>query len=259
MKHFTIDNLQVEIYGTRQEMGRESASQAADLIRDLLSKKETINMVFAAAPSQNEFLDALVVAPGIDWSRVNAFHMDEYIGLPADHPQRFGSYLRNRFFNHVSLRSLHLLNEGGKDQYEEARRYAELISQYPIDITLMGIGENTHIAFNDPHVADFNDPEKVKVVDIDDTCKQQQVNDGCFPSLEEVPSFAYTLTIPALMSSNYIFCMVPAKSKAPAIRHTLVDEISAKYPSTSLRRHPHAKLYLDQDSASEYLMTLDSH
>lgn len=259
MKHFTIDNLQVEIYGTRQEMGRESASQAADLIRDLLSKKETINMVFAAAPSQNEFLDALVVAPDIDWSRVNAFHMDEYIGLPADHPQRFGSYLRNRFFNHVSLRSLHLLNEGGKDQYEEARRYAELISQYPIDITLMGVGENTHIAFNDPHVADFNDPEKVKVVDIDDTCKQQQVNDGCFPSLEEVPSFAYTLTIPALMSSKYIFCMVPAKSKAPAIRHTLVDEISAKYPSTSLRRHPNAKLYLDQDSASEYLMTLASH
>ena len=259
MKHFTIDNLQVEIYGTRQEMGRESASQAADLIRELLSKKETINMVFAAAPSQNEFLDALVVAPDIDWSRVNAFHMDEYIGLPADHPQRFGSYLRNRFFNHVSLRSLHLLNEGGKDQYEEARRYAELISQYPIDITLMGVGENTHIAFNDPHVADFNDPEKVKVVDIDDTCKQQQVNDGCFPSLEEVPSFAYTLTIPALMSSKYIFCMVPAKSKAPAIRHTLVDEISAKYPSTSLRRHPNAKLYLDQDSASEYLMTLASH
>jgi glucosamine-6-phosphate deaminase len=258
MKHFTIDNLKVEIHETRQDLGREAAEQAASLIKHLLTEQDTVNIVFAAAPSQNEFLDALVATAGIDWSRVNAFHMDEYIGLPADHPQRFGSYLRNRFFNHVSLRSLHLLNEGGKDQYEEARRYADLISQYPIDITWMGIGENTHLAFNDPHVADFNDPERVKVVDIDDACKQQQVNDGCFPSLEDVPSFAYTLTIPALMSSKYIFCMVPAKSKATAIRHTLLDDISAKYPSTSLRKHPNARLYLDQDSASEYLKTQDA-
>jgi glucosamine-6-phosphate deaminase len=253
MKQFTVDNLKVEIYDTRQEMGREAAQQAADLIRRLLAAQETVNIVFAAAPSQNEFLDALVSAQDIDWTRVTAFHMDEYIGLPADHPQRFGSYLKNRFFNHVSLRALHLLNEGGTDQYEEAKRYAELISKYPIDITLMGIGENTHLAFNDPHVANFHDPETVKIVDIDDTCKQQQVNDGCFPSLAEVPSFAYTLTIPALMSSRYIFCMVPAKSKAAAVKHTLLDEISAKYPSTSLRRHPNAGLYLDQDSAAEDL------
>ena len=248
-----VDQLNIEIHKTRQEMGESAAKAVAAKIREIQDSKEEINIIFASAPSQNEFLDALVSAPGIDWSRVTAFHMDEYIGLPADHPQRFGSFLKNRFFNHVSLRALHLLNEGGTDQYEEAKRYAELIGQYPIDITLMGIGENTHIAFNDPHVADFNDPQTVKIVDIDETCKQQQVNDGCFPSLSAVPSFAYTLTIPALMSSRFIFCMVPAKSKAPAVRHTLLDDISAKYPSTSLRKHPNARLYLDQDSAAEYL------
>lgn len=255
MTKTTAGNLKVEIYETRGELGKEAAAQAGETIKQLLNEKDEVNIIFAAAPSQNEFLDALVVYPGIAWNRVNAFDMDEYIGLPENHAQRFGNYLRKRFFDHVTLKSLNLINEGNRDEKTEAGRYAALLKEFPIDITFMGVGENTHLAFNDPHVADFNDPQAVKIVDIDQPCKQQQVNDGCFASLEEVPSFAYTLTIPTLLNSRYIFCMVPAKTKAPAVKHTLLSDISETYPSTSLRNHPNATIYLDHDSASIYLQS----
>ena len=176
--------------------------------------------------------------------------MDEYIGLPVTHQQRFGNFLDKRIFSKLPLKKVYYLNETGDDTEAESARYAALLQKMPPDVTLMGIGENTHLAFNDPHVADFNDPALVRIIDLDEPCKQQQVHDGCFPSVADVPSWAYTLTIPALLQSTYIFCMVPGKNKAQAIKHTLTEAVTAKYPSTALRNHRNAVLFLDKDSAA---------
>jgi len=210
-------------------------------------------MIFAAAPSQNEFLDALILQPGIAWERIAAFHMDEYIGLPTDAPQGFGNFLRERLFDKVPFGAVHYMDENASDPDAECRRYEALLRKYPTDIVCMGIGENCHIAFNDPHVADFKDAALVKKVGLDPTSRWQQVHDGCSGKLEEVPEYAITLTIPALVAASVVFCMVPAAHKAEAIRHTLTDEISEKYPSTILRRHANATLFIDQDSGREWL------
>ncbi|GAB4045987.1 glucosamine-6-phosphate deaminase [Spirosoma litoris] len=250
MEQLTVDQLFVTIYPTRQQMGQAAANDAGACIRQLLSEQDEVNIIFAAAASQNEFLDALVAEPGIDWSRINAFHMDEYTGLPKDHPQRFGNFLYGKIFGKVPFKNVFYLNETGQDAPEECARYSALLKEHKTDVTCMGIGENTHLAFNDPHVADFNDPYLVKIIDLDEPCKQQQVHDGCFPSVSDVPPLAYTLTIPALLQARYIFCMVPGANKAIAIKHTLTEAITEKYPSTSLRTHPNAKLYIDVDSAT---------
>lgn len=250
MKELLVDKLSVTIYPTRQQMGQAAANDAGACIRQLLTEQDEVNIIFAAAASQNEFLDALVAEPDIDWSRINAFHMDEYTGLPRFHPQRFGNFLYGKIFGKVPFKQVFYLNETGQDDPEECARYSALLEEHKTDITCMGIGENTHLAFNDPHVADFNDPHLVKIIDLDEPCKQQQVHDGCFPSVSEVPPLAYTLTIPALLRARYIFCMVPGSNKALAIKHTVTADITETYPSTSLRTHPNAKLYVDVDSAA---------
>ena len=231
-------------------MGADAAELAGDRLRQLLRAKDFINIVFAAAPSQNEFLAALASRKDIDWQRVRAFHMDEYTALPEGASQRFGSYLRSHFFDLVPLHEVHFLRGEAADAEAECRRYAELLIRYPVDVVFMGIGENAHIAFNDPHVAKFNDPHMVKVVDLDGACRQQQVNDGCFRTLAEVPQRALTLTLPALMKADYIFCIVPGKTKAQAIYHTLKSDIVETYPSTILRTHPSAILFIDRDSGA---------
>lgn len=250
IKEFLKDKLKVKVYNTRGEMGTSAADLAAQCLREMLQHKDEVNIIFAAAASQNEFLEALAVEKDIAWNRVNAFHMDEYTGLPVTHPQRFGNFLNKKIFSKLPLKKVYYLNEDGNDTEAESRRYAALLEKMPPDITFMGIGENTHLAFNDPHVADFNDPVLVKIIDLDEPCKVQQVHDGCFPTVADVPSLAYTLTIPALLQSKYIFCMVPGKNKAQAVKYTLNESITAKYPSTSLRKHSDATLFLDQDSAS---------
>ena len=249
MKEITVNSLRVKIYNDRSALGKEAARLAGGQIRDLLLEKEVVNIIFAAAPSQNEFLEALV-QENVDWGRINAFHMDEYLGLPADAPQQFGLFLKNRLFAKLPFREVFYLNGNTSNPEEECARYRALLVQYPTDMVCMGIGENTHLAFNDPHVADFNDPHLVKVVDLDDACKQQQVNDGAFKDTSEVPTYAFTLTIPALMNARYVYCMVPGRNKSEAVLHTLRDEISEKYPSTILRTHPNAILFLDSDSAT---------
>lgn len=245
-----VDLLTVAQFDDRPAMGKAAADAVTAKIRELLSQQETVNMIFAAAPSQNEFLEALVGQVGIEWERINAFHMDEYIGLPKDAPQRFGQFLNERLFANVPFRSVNYLDGNADNVQEECLRYTDLLAHYPTDIVCMGIGENSHIAFNDPHVADFNDGAKVKVVDLDLACRQQQVNDGCFAELETVPTHALTLTIPALMAAPFIFCMVPGSNKAAAVRHTLNAEISPQYPSTILRTHPDATLFIDRESAN---------
>ncbi|MDD2611714.1 MAG: glucosamine-6-phosphate deaminase [Bacteroidales bacterium] len=242
--------LVVKVYENRQTMGEEAAKEASSYIIEQLKIKEFLNIVFAAAPSQNEFLAALAASEGIDWTRINAFHMDEYIGLPDDAPQGFGNFLKSAIFSKVPFRSVNYLNKSNLSPSEICEKYTQLLLKYPVDIVMMGIGENGHIAFNDPHVAMFNDLKMVKVVELDKTCRNQQVNDGCFASMDLVPMHAITLTVPTLMSANRLFCIVPGKLKANAVKNTLTGSISEKCPATILRTHPSATLYCDKDSAA---------
>ena len=250
MKKLKKDLLTVNIYETRAEMGRAAAEDIKTCILSLLKSKETLNMIFAAAPSQNEVLAALAKDKDIPWNRVNAFHMDEYIGLSADAPQGFGNFLKEHIFRLADFKSVNYINISASDAEKECERYSQLLAQHPIDIVVMGIGENGHIAFNDPPVADFCDPLAVKPVALDEICRNQQVNDGCFAKLDDVPKTAITLTVPTLFAGDALFCIVPAKTKAKAVRATLCDDINEKCPATVLRRHKSATLYLDADSSS---------
>ena len=250
MKTIKKDLLTVNVYGSREEMGSASASDIKACIIDLLKEKEEINMIFAAAPSQNEVLRALAYDREIPWERVNAFHMDEYIGLPSDAPQGFGNFLKSHIFGIAPFKSVNYIDISATDAEKESERYAELLKQNVIDIVVLGIGENGHIAFNDPPVADFNDRRAVKPVTLDEVCRQQQVNDGCFAKIDDVPRTAITLTVPTLFGGRYLFCVVPAKTKAVAVRNTLGGEISEACPATILRRHENAVLYLDNESST---------
>jgi len=249
MATFKKDKLEVQSFASRQQMGIAAAGYVANRIAQLLQIKDEANIVFAAAPSQNEFL-AELIKKDIPWKKINAMHMDEYIGLPDGAPQRFGQFLDNAIFSKQTFKSVNYLNGNAADPEIECERYAGLLKIYPPDICCMGIGENTHLAFNDPPVADFNDPHLVKVVELDAACCQQQVNDGCFDKLDAVPKNAITLTIPALLMANYIYCMVPGKTKAQAVKHTLNEPVSELYPSTILRQHNNAVLFIDDDSGS---------
>jgi len=250
VNEITTEGLNVQIFENRAALGAKAASMVSEKIRELLAQQEFVNIIFAAAPSQNEFLETLVQDKNIAWERINAFHMDEYVGLPEDAPQGFGNFLKERLFAKVPFRSINYLNGLANNATGECERYTALLKRYPVDIVCMGIGENTHIAFNDPHVADFNDLKLVKVVDLDSACRQQQVNDGCFENLNQVPTHALTLTVPALINADYVFCMVPGPTKAKAVQHTLQSHIQELYPSTILRKHPNAVLFLDEASSA---------
>jgi glucosamine-6-phosphate deaminase len=244
-----MQQLDVQIFENREELGKKAADIFAKTINKLFANQPFVNVIFAAAPSQNEFLFALKHRKDIDWSRVNAFHMDEYLGLPADAPQGFGNFLKERLFSAVGFHTINYIDSTASSVEQECLRYTELLTTCPPDIVCMGIGENAHIAFNDPGVADFRDPVSVKKVQLDSQCRQQQVNDGCFLTLEEVPNYAITLTIPALMQARHVYCIVPGKLKAQAVYNTLHQEISEEYPSSIIRTHPGAILFLERQSA----------
>ena len=248
---FSIDKLTVKVYESRALMGKSAAEEAASAIIGALGKKTELNVIFAAAPSQNEFLAALAQNTAIDWARVNAFHMDEYIGLSPDAPQGFGNFLKERLFGKLPFKSVNYLNVAAADPQAECTRYSGLLKAHAPDIVCMGIGENGHIAFNDPGVALFDDPQLVKIVRLDLKCRQQQVNDGCFAKLDDVPETAMTLTIPALMCAEHVFCMVPGPTKADAVARTVSGDIDEICPATVLRRHISAVLYADRDSAAK--------
>lgn len=248
-----VDKLTVNIYESRAEMGIMAAKDIKAAIAALLTAKDEINMIFAAAPSQNEVLAALAEDSEIQWNKINAYHMDEYIGLPQNAPQAFGNFLRDRLFALVPFKSVNYINASASDKDAECKRYGDLLKANRPDIVVMGIGENGHIAFNDPHVAFFNDPETVKAVKLDDVCRNQQVNDGCFEKFEDVPEYALTLTIPTLTNTDHIFCIVPAKTKAWAVNETLNGKIDEHCPASVLRTHKDATLYLDPDSAADFL------
>ena len=250
MKQFTVDKLNVGIYDSRAEMGKAAANDVSAKIKELLKTKSELNIIFAAAPSQNEVLASLVADKTIPWEKINAFHMDEYVGLDAKAPQGFGNFLRDRLFSLVPFKSVNYIDVSATDPDVEAERYGEIIDAHPTDIVVMGIGENGHIAFNDPPVADFHDKKTAKPVKLDEVCRQQQVNDGCFEKIADVPTHAITLTVPTLARAPWLFCIVPAKTKANAVKNTLRDKIGEHCPATILRTHAGAKLYLDPDSAA---------
>ena len=243
------DLLTIKRLKSPMELGACSAADVANCLKTLLEKQDEVNMIFAAAPSQNEFLSHLIHDKRIDWTRINAFHMDEYIGIHPEAPQSFGHFLRIRIFDKVPFKKVNYLNGLAENLEEECQRYADLLTKHPVDIVCLGIGENGHIAFNDPDVADFNDPKLVKVVELDPICRQQQVNEKCFKTLDLVPKEALTLTIPALLKAEWMFCIVPFKNKAQAVYQTVYGEVSEKCPASILRRKENSSLYLDPESA----------
>ena len=249
MKTFTKDLLTVHVAQTAAEMGAAAAADIYAAICEKLSQKEEINMIFAAAPSQNTTLAALL-EKDIEWERINAFHMDEYIGLQEGSNASFQTYLRDHLFSKAPFKSINYIHAFSDDKEAECARYSALLEQYPVDIVVLGIGENGHIAFNDPPVADFADTALIKPVKLDERCRVQQVHDGCFATIDDVPQYALTLTIPALLRADRMFCVVPYATKAEAVKEMLTTEhIDEHCPATALRRHAGATLYCDNESA----------
>ena len=249
MNTFFVDKLKVNVYSNRQEMGKSAAENIAEKFKELIKQKGEINVVWAAAPSQNEVLSELVKRNDVQWNFINSFHMDEYVGLDKNAPQAFGNFLKEHLFGLVNFKSVQYINAVASDCQVECSRYAELLKDINIDVVVLGIGENGHIAFNDPHVADFNDKLAVKTVLLDDVCRMQQVNDGCFEKILDVPTSAITLTVPTLMRAQFMFCIVPSQKKAKAVRQTLMGDINESCPASILRLHDNATLYLDKESS----------
>ena len=251
MTSFVVDKLSVRIDADRGAMGLAAAQEGIKLLKALLKEKDEVNVVFAAAPSQAEMMQALVAAQDVDWGRVNALHMDNYIGLPAEDPRQFSTFLKDRLFGLIDFKNVYYMGI----KAEDAARYDEIFAAHPVDLCFMGIGENAHIAFNDPDNAYFDDPHMVKQVELDLACRTQQVNEGNFPRIQDVPTHAITLTIPALMTATHLICTVPGANKADAAKCMLEGPIEEKCPASILRRHASAKLFLDKDAASKLSKT----
>jgi glucosamine-6-phosphate deaminase len=245
-------DLRGETLPDRASMGAAAAAHVAERLRGLLQPPDArARLMFAAAASQVEFLDALAATEGIDWSRVDAFHLDEYVGLPVGHEQSFGAWLDRRIFSRVHPGSFQKLDPTTTDPEAESDRYGLLLLDGGIDLALIGIGENGHLAFNDPHVADFEDPRAVKPVDIDETSRAQQVRDGAFATVDEVPPLAMTVTMSAILASRAISVVVPGANKADAVARTLDGPIETACPASALRRHPDAVLFADEAAMSK--------
>ena len=247
-----VENLPVYIFNTREEMGVKAGEEAARIINETIAKNGVANVVFAAAPSQNDMLESLL-KQDVDWTKVRGFHQDEYIGIDASEPAGFGTWLRRAIFDKVPFMELHFLLCKEDEAEAKCAEYAELLKKYPIDLILLGIGENGHMAFNDPAVADFNDPKMVKIVELDDVCRQQQVNDGCFPNINAVPKYALTLTMSFILSVPNAVCVVPTDRKANAVYGATRGPVTTECPASILRQHPNAGLYLDKAAASKIL------
>ena len=241
--------MKICIYHTPVELGSAAGTDAAEFIRKAIDSNGTANIILATGTSQFKTLNQLIAVKNIDWSKVVMFHLDEYIGLSATHPASFVKYLRQRFLAHVpELKAAYLIN-GEADPLEECRRLGELIREYPIDVALIGIGENGHLAFNDPP-ADFETEEPYIIVNLDEACRVQQMGEGWFSSFDDVPLKAISMSIKQLMRSKNIICSVPDSRKAIAVKNTLEKTVSNLYPASILQGHRNCMIYLDKDSAA---------
>lgn len=251
VKELKVDKLTVEVYENRTKMGESAGERFHSAVIQKLKEKEQVNIIFAAAPSQNDFLESIKKYDDIEWERINVFHMDEYVGLSIDDEQSFARFVKNKVVSNFNVKEFFAINGANPDKDNECERYSALLRDNKVDIVCCGIGENAHLAFNDPGVAEFNDDKLVKVIALDETCRNQQVHDGCFKTIDDVPKYAMTLTIPALMAADVIICVVPCKTKANAVYDVVKGDITEAVPATIMRKHKDAVMYLDQDSAEK--------
>src|SRR5689334_12933094 len=240
--------MDIKVFDTKSELGRAAAEDAAQIINQAIDERDVAYVIAATGASQFEFLDALTQAE-IDWSRVVFFHLDEYVGLPESHPASFRRYLKERLASRIHPRAFHFLNGEANDVNEECRRVGDLIAQQTIDVAFVGIGENGHLAFNDPP-ADFETEAPYIVVNLDDACRQQQVGEGWFKSLAEVPTQAISMSIKHILKSRNILCIVPDQRKAEAVRASVELDVSPMRPASILQQHERVTLYLDHESSS---------
>jgi glucosamine-6-phosphate deaminase len=250
VRSLTVDSLHVAVFDDVPALARAAAADAASELRAAISDRGEANVMLATGNSQLAFLAELVEIGDIPWNRVRAFHMDEYVGLPPTHPASFQRYMRERVAAKLPVKEFHYLNGDTGDARAEAHRYEELLRVHLLDLTCCGVGENGHLAFNDPPVADFDDPRMVKVVPLDPASRQQQVGEGHFATIDDVPTHAITVTIPALVSARRVLAIVPEQRKAAAVNAALYGPIGTACPASFLREQPHATLYLDADSAA---------
>ncbi|NOT62376.1 MAG: glucosamine-6-phosphate deaminase [Acidobacteria bacterium] len=250
IKTFKAGQLNIAVYATRVQMGAAAGARLADEIRSLIHEQGRATGMFAAAPSQNETLAALVAEPDIEWTSVIAYHLDEYLGIDDDAPQSFRRYLIDRLVMRVPLAEFHVMRGEAANPAAVCQNYARLLEFKPPDFAALGIGENGHLAFMDPSVCDFNDPQAVKVVELEEACRQQQVNDGCFATLNDVPRRALSVTIPTMMRCKNLVLSVPGIRKQQAVKRVLTGPVTTACPASILRTHSDAWLYLDAESAA---------
>jgi glucosamine-6-phosphate deaminase len=249
-RELTYDQLACRVYGTNAEMGQAAAEHTAAELRTAIAERGVANVVLAAANSQLTFLHALCKLPAINWQAVNVFHMDEYLDLAPGHPASFSLFLRRHLVDQVSIGAFYPVPGRPADVDLACQGYELLLKANPVDVCCLGIGENGHVAFNEPPVADFEDPVWLKQVKLDEKSRRQQVGEGHYASLDEVPTHALTMTIPALCAAKRMICIVPETRKAQAVHDTLLGPVSTACPASILRQMPHATLYLDVDAAS---------
>ncbi len=249
-RSFDVDACTVRVFETLPALAAAAAAAAAAALTAAVVTRGEASVMFATGNSQLAFLDELAVRDDVDWSRVTAFHMDEYVGIPPSHPASFQRYMRERVAARLRVKEFHYLHGDTGDPAAEAQRYGELLQTHPLDLCCLGVGENGHLAFNDPPVADFADPRDVKVVALDDACKRQQVGEGHFATPDDVPPEAITVTIPALLRAGRVLAIVPELRKAVPVRDALEGPVSTACPASILRTRETATVYLDLDSAS---------
>ncbi len=251
IKNSQYEQLPVAVYNSNEEMGRAAALDARDIINKAIADNGQANVILATGNSQLTFLEALRGLDGIDWSKVNVFHMDEYLDLPPDHLASFPLFLKRHFLGYVNVGNFYPVPNSPENIEQACKDYERLLREHPADMVAMGFGENGHLAFNDPPYAKFDDPVWVKVIELAEASRRQQVGEGHFGSLDEVPTQAITLTIPALLAPKAVLCIVPEARKAEAARACLTEPVSEDRPGSILREVNHARLYLDQESAAK--------
>ena len=250
IKTFKVDALSVRVYNCEVELASDVAKIFQKYLQDILTQKDLAALILATGNSQIQFLEALIALGGVDWSRLTLFHLDEYLGIDANHPASFRYYLRQRIEKRVNPAQFHYIQGDATQPLTECQRYTQLLLAQPIDLCCLGVGENGHLAFNEPNLADFDDPHQVKLVKLARQTRLSQVNQGHFPHLEAVPQYAFTLTIPAFCSAPKILCLAPGLGKASVVKKMLQEAISPACPASVLRQHANATLFLDKDSAS---------
>lgn len=250
LRTFQVDRAIVEVYPSKTEVGKAAALRASAILKSAIAKDGRARVIMATGNSQEDLVAALVQVRDLDWSRLEVFHMDEYIGLPETDRGCLKRWLNTHFVEVVHPGKVHYLDGNAADLSAECRRYEQALRAAPINLCTLGIGENGHIAFNDPHVADFQDPLNIKEVDLDERCRRQQAGEGHFRDFASVPSEALTLTCPMLMGAENLICCVPEARKAEAVKNALEGPVATQCPGSLVRTHPRSHIYLDADSAS---------